>query len=78
VNGKGSAFLHTQVRSRDLLEVSAPRGSFTLQPGEGPVVLLSAGIGATPVLAMLHALAASRSAREVWWLYGCQRQAEIA
>ncbi len=76
VNGKGSSFLHTQVKSGDVLEVSAPRGSFTLQPGEGPVVLLSAGIGATPVLAMLHALAASRSQRDVWWLYGARNAAE--
>jgi ferredoxin-NADP reductase/MOSC domain-containing protein YiiM len=76
VNGKGSTFLDTQVKSGDLLEVSAPRGSFTLQPGEGPVVLLSAGIGATPVLAMLHALAASWSPREVWWLYGTRNAAE--
>jgi ferredoxin-NADP reductase len=76
VNGKGSTFLHTQVKSGDVLEVSAPRGTFTLQPGEGPVVLLSAGIGATPVLAMLHALAASRSPREVWWLYGARNAAE--
>jgi ferredoxin-NADP reductase/ferredoxin len=75
-NGKGSTFLDTQVKSGDLLEVSAPRGSFTLQPGEGPVVLLSAGIGATPVLAMLHALAASRSTREAWWLHGAQNAAE--
>jgi ferredoxin-NADP reductase/MOSC domain-containing protein YiiM len=75
-NGKGSTFLNTRIKSGDLLEVSAPRGSFTLQPGEGPVVLLSAGIGATPVLAMLHALAASRSTREVWWLYGTRDAAE--
>jgi ferredoxin-NADP reductase len=47
-----------------------------LERGEGPVVLLSAGIGATPVLAMLHALAASRSPREVWWLYGTRNAAE--
>jgi ferredoxin-NADP reductase len=50
--------------------VSAPRGGFTLKPGEGPVILLSAGIGATPVLAMLHSLAAAASPREVWWIYG--------
>ena len=75
VNGKGSTFLCTQIKSGDLLEVSAPRGSFTLQPGEGPVVLLSAGIGATPVLAMLHDLAARRSQREVWWLYGARNAA---
>jgi ferredoxin-NADP reductase/MOSC domain-containing protein YiiM/ferredoxin len=76
VNGKGSSFLHTRVKSGDVLDVSAPRGGFTLQPGEGPVVLLSAGIGVTPVLAMLHALAAGRSPREVWWLYGARNAAE--
>jgi ferredoxin-NADP reductase len=75
-NGKGSTFLHTQIKSGDVLEVSAPRGTFTLQPGEGPVVLLSAGIGATPVLSMLHALATSRSPREVWWLYGARNGTE--
>jgi ferredoxin-NADP reductase len=58
------------LRVGDTLEVSAPRGSFVLQPGDAPVVLASAGIGATPVLAMLHALAAAGSTREVWWLHG--------
>ena len=76
LNGKGSTFLHTHIKDGDVLEVSAPRGSFTLQPGDGPVVLLSAGIGATPVLAMLHALAASRSTRPIWWLYGARNAAE--
>jgi ferredoxin-NADP reductase len=76
VNGAASTYLHTQVRLHDLLDVSAPRGSFTLQPGNGPVVLLSAGVGATPVLAMLHALAAESSPREVWWLYGARNRAD--
>ena len=35
--------------------MAAPRGTFTLAGGDGPVLLVSAGIGATPVLAMLHA-----------------------
>src|SRR5262249_31232576 len=39
---------------------------------ERPLVLLSAGIGATPVLAMLHALSAVRSTRPVLWLYGAR------
>jgi ferredoxin-NADP reductase/MOSC domain-containing protein YiiM len=71
-NGSASTYLHTQVQRDDVLEVSAPRGSFTLLPGDGPVVLLSAGVGATPVLAMLHRLAAESSQREVWWLYGAR------
>jgi ferredoxin-NADP reductase len=76
VNGKGSTILHRQVKAGDILEISAPRGNFTLRCGEGAVVLLSAGIGATPVLAMLHALVASHSTRRVWWLYGARNAAE--
>jgi ferredoxin-NADP reductase/MOSC domain-containing protein YiiM len=62
-------YLRDRVHVGGLLEVSSPRGSFVLQPGQSPVVLLSAGIGATPVLAMLHALAAARSTRQVIWLH---------
>ena len=73
-NGAAGTYLSTSVRAGDVLDVSEPRGSFTLQPGGGPVVLLSAGIGATPVLAMLHALAASAKSREVWWLHGARNR----
>ena len=58
------------VRVGDVVDVSRPRGNFILQSGERPVVLLSAGIGATPVLAMLHALAAAHATQPVWWLHG--------
>jgi ferredoxin-NADP reductase/MOSC domain-containing protein YiiM len=71
-NGAGGTYLRGHVRVGDALDVSSPRGSFILQSGERPVVLLSAGIGATPVLAMLHALAAIRSTRQVWWLHAAR------
>jgi ferredoxin-NADP reductase/MOSC domain-containing protein YiiM len=71
-NGVAGTYLRDHVRVGDDLEVSSPRGSFILQSGERPVVVLSAGIGATPVLAMLYALAASRSTREVFWLHGAR------
>jgi ferredoxin-NADP reductase/MOSC domain-containing protein YiiM len=74
VNGVASTFLHNHAHVGDIIEVSAPRGSFTLRQGDNPVVLLSAGIGATPVLAMLHALASTTSNREVWWLYGARNR----
>ena len=60
-HGAAGSYLNDHVQAGGTLDVSEPRGSFILQPGDGPVVLLSAGIGATPVLAMLHALAASAS-----------------
>ena len=75
-HGAGSQFLHTRVRAGDLLEAAAPRGTFTLRPGQEPVLLISAGVGATPVLAMLHALAAARSTRDIWWLHGARRRAD--
>src|SRR5207253_8834039 len=75
-NGIASMYVHTQVQVDDVLEVSAPRGTFTLCQGNNPVVLLSAGVGATPVLAMLHALAAEASPREVWWLFGARNRDE--
>src|SRR3989454_7654803 len=71
-NGAAGSYLNSDVRAGDVLDVSEPRGSFTLQPGDGPVVLLSAGIGAAPVLAMLHALAVSATPRAVWWLHGAR------
>jgi ferredoxin-NADP reductase/MOSC domain-containing protein YiiM len=75
-HGAGSGFLHTRVRAGDVLEAAAPRGTFTLRPGPAPVLLISAGIGATPVLAMLQALAADRSSRDIWWLHGARRRAD--
>jgi ferredoxin-NADP reductase len=73
-NGVASTYLHTQIKVGDIVDVAAPRGSFTLKPGKNPVVLLSAGVGATPVLAMLHALAHHDSPREVWWLFGARNR----
>ena len=76
LNGVGSSFLCNRAQLGDLLDVSAPRGSFTLRPNQGPVVLLSAGVGATPVMSMLHALAAERSQREIWWIYGTRNRVD--
>jgi len=74
LNGAASTYLHKHVRVGDVLDVSAPRGSFTLQSGDRPIVLLSAGVGATPVLSMLHALAVEKSTRQIWWLYGARNR----
>jgi ferredoxin-NADP reductase/MOSC domain-containing protein YiiM len=71
-HGAASAYLRTHINIGDTIDVAAPRGTFTLRGGAAPVLLLSAGVGATPVLAMLHRLAAERSSREVWWLHGAR------
>jgi ferredoxin-NADP reductase/ferredoxin len=75
--GPASGFLHQSVRAGSRLEVSAPRGSFTLAVGAAPVVLISAGVGVTPMLAMLHdAVAANADAsRPIWWLHSARDRA---
>ncbi len=75
--GPASGFLHQRVRSGSRLEISAPRGSFALAPGAAPVVLISAGVGVTPVLAMLHSAAATdaMASRPVWWLHSARDRA---
>ncbi len=71
-HGAAGAYLRANMRPGVTVEAAAPRGTFTLDAGDGPVLLLSAGIGVTPVLAMLHALAAEPSARAVWWVHGAR------
>jgi ferredoxin-NADP reductase/MOSC domain-containing protein YiiM len=71
-NGVAGTYLREHVRLGDVLDVSSTRGSFVLESGDRPIVLLSAGIGATPVLAMLYALASTRSTRPVWWLHAAR------
>ncbi len=69
-NGAVSGYLHTRLAVGDKLDIAAPRGTFILDQTPAPLLLISAGIGATPVLAMLQALAQESSHREIWCLYG--------
>jgi ferredoxin-NADP reductase/MOSC domain-containing protein YiiM len=71
-HGAASGQIHAHVRIGDLIDVAAPRGTFFLSDAASPVILLSAGVGATPVLSMLHWLVATRSVRQVWWLHGAR------
>ena len=77
-DGTVSGYIHDHVNVGDVIEVAAPRGSFFLDDGTHPVVLISAGVGVTPVLSMLHFLAESGSNRPVWWLHGARDSTEHA
>src|SRR5690242_9528214 len=71
-HGTASGYLASRLRPGVELEVAAPRGDFVLDEDDRPVLLISAGIGVTPVMAMLHDLAARHSTREVWWIHGAR------
>lgn len=64
-SGEVSHHLHDHVGEGDLLRASAPFGDVTLDAGDGPVLLASAGIGCTPMIGMLAHLAANGSSRHV-------------
>jgi ferredoxin-NADP reductase len=75
-HGIVSGYLNGALAPGTVLDVAAPRGDFVLDPGPGPVLLISAGIGVTPVLSMLHELAAARSTRDVWWIHAAREPRE--
>ena len=77
-HGVAGGYLRATVDVGDRIKVAAPRGQFTLDESARPVVLVSAGVGVTPVLAMLYALHDSQSTRDIWWLYGTRNGAEHA
>ena len=73
-NGIGSSYL-CNPREPAMCWMSAHRGEYLLyDPADNLVVLLSAGVGATPVLSMLHALAVEASERQVWWIHGARNR----
>jgi ferredoxin-NADP reductase/MOSC domain-containing protein YiiM len=76
--GLGSTFVATGLHTGSVVEVAAPRGEFRLDEGTEPLLLVSAGIGVTPVLAMLHRLVDAASTREVWWIHVARDAVEHA
>jgi ferredoxin-NADP reductase/MOSC domain-containing protein YiiM/ferredoxin len=77
-HGAAGHFVRDAIEVGDHVDVAAPRGFFTLDDSTEPVTLVSAGVGVTPVLAMLYALSAARSTRDVWWFHGARNGAEHA
>lgn len=70
-NGMISNRLHEFVSEGDIVELAAPAGDFTLATDkQTPVVLVSGGVGQTPLLSMLEFLVANNSRREVVWVHG--------
>ncbi|HWF69366.1 MAG TPA: 2Fe-2S iron-sulfur cluster-binding protein, partial [Mycobacterium sp.] len=73
-HGLVSPWLHAHIEPGSVVEAAAPRGDFYLIEGSDPVALISAGIGITPVLAMLHTLSAAHSTRDIWWLHASRNR----
>ncbi|SDM47890.1 NO-inducible flavohemoprotein [Sediminibacillus halophilus] len=72
-DGKISNHLHNHVKEGDTLEVSAPAGDFTLDlDSDRPVVLLSGGVGLTPMMSMLRTIVEQQPGRKVTFIHAAQ------
>ncbi len=81
--GRFSSHMHDSLRVGDLIEARAPRGGFTVDAREvRPLVLVSAGIGITPMLAMLRHVVyeglRTRRIRPTWFVHGARNENERA
>jgi len=74
--GQASSYLHDQVQIGDILQVSKPAGDFKIDVtnlGERTAVLLSSGVGVTPILSMLHHFVERGSSNQhAIWIYGAR------
>ncbi|KPV93781.1 Flavohemoprotein [Pseudoalteromonas sp. P1-9] len=71
-NGIVSNYLHDHMELGDTLSVNAPAGDFFFEDKQSPVVLISAGVGVTPMQSMLEYLAALNYEHDVYYLHACQ------
>ncbi|PVB61018.1 pyridoxamine 5'-phosphate oxidase family protein [Labrenzia sp. 011] len=75
--GLASAFLHDGLDIGAIVESRTPAGDFVLPDGPEPLVLVSAGIGITPMLSILHAVAREDVPRPVWFVHGARDGAHL-
>jgi len=74
--GLASNFLHDHVAEGSVLRVRPPAGTFVLDTASSkPIVLISNGVGITPMVAMAKAALQQRSARPIWFVHGCRNGA---
>jgi ferredoxin-NADP reductase len=76
-SGEAGEVIHERLAVGETLSLGAPRGSFTLPEDELPIVFVGAGIGITPLLAMLERLVRAGDTREIWWIYSARSAAEV-
>ncbi|WP_181919239.1 pyridoxamine 5'-phosphate oxidase family protein [Alkalilimnicola ehrlichii] len=80
--GLASRLLHDRFKDGDIIEVASPAGDFVLDDSTQPIVMLSGGVGITPMMAMLDGLVAALRAgaprREVYFIHATQNSASRA
>jgi len=76
IDGLVSNYLHDELQVNDEVELFTPAGDFFFEDRNKPVVLISAGVGVTPMMATLETLAKAHYAHEVTYLHACENQTQ--
>lgn len=74
--GLVSNYLHDHIQEGDELDILPPAGDFLLQSAHLPTVLISAGVGLTPMMSMLESIVALKQHTPVYFLHACEEQAQ--
>ena len=75
--GLVSRFFHDELRTGSVIEARPPAGDFVIPCSKCPLVLISVGVGLTPMVAAMHANA-QQSDREVWYVHGTRNSRDHA
>ncbi|WP_079529021.1 NO-inducible flavohemoprotein [Halobacillus hunanensis] len=68
-----SSFLHNQIETGDVVSISAPAGDFHLNTeSENPVVLVSGGVGLTPLMSMLKTSTMKQTGRDIYFIHAAR------
>lgn len=78
VAGVVSNYLHHKIQVGDSIDVLPPAGDFFLQSASAANVLISGGVGLTPMMAMFESLAASASSAPIFFLHACENRKQQA
>ena len=76
--GLVSSFFHDEIREGSVIEASSPSGDFVIPCSKCPLVLVSAGVGLTPMVCMLHASLSDENPRRIWFIHGARNGTEHA
>jgi nitric oxide dioxygenase len=74
-NGLISNHLHDFVNEGDIIDITSPAGNFVLAENPtAPIVLISGGVGLTPLMSMLQSLTDNNHTHPITWLHGCRNR----
>ena len=78
IPGLVSNYLHDELQVGDEVMLYPPAGDFFFQDRQAPVVLISGGVGVTPMQAIIETLSAERYSQPIHYIHACENAAQLS